>query len=396
MSLKGFQDFWIPGTRVLIQKESTGNPNPLIDIGLIQSVTPTVTPTVLQLQDSDGGVKQLVDEALTEILESYDVQTANMNLDNLSLMFLSDDPEVTVQVFQDALITHYVHPERLVKIVDGSGTPMFNLWSINGVMSETGTYASYEIDSFDATAQTIDLDPAAGDVTADFTFGDLLILTSGTNAIQDPLNPGTYSVQSSAFIGASFTRITLFQGYRKLNSSEVAAGSPQPRVLTPGASGTAVFYIQDNDWEAGRSPAVAGGFGGASGPISRGYFRITQPVTTGGTGQIQAPGNVRVSYTLGSGGSPSHIPYIRQIRPQSLSKVVRAKVWLYISLENDARAYVREFDATITPSGMTLGDATDFANMTLTFKVLNDLSSDYPGGRIYYFEGDTHDLSGLR
>jgi len=394
MSLKGFQDFWIPGTRVFVQKESTGNPNPMLDIGLIQSVTPTVTPTVLQLEDSDGGVKQLVDEALSQIVESYEVQTANMNLDNLALMFLSDDPEVTVQVHQDLLVSHYVHPERLVKLVDPQGEPIFNAWSVNGIMSNTGTYVSHEIDSFDATAQTIDLDVTEGDVSTDYTNGDLLFLTSGTNAIKDPLNPGTYKVASSAF--TTFTRITLDQTYRKLNSSEVAIGNPQPKVLTPGAAGTAVFYEQDRDWEAGRSPAVTGGFGGASGPVSRGYFRITQPATTGGGGVIIAPGNFRVSYSLASGGSPSHIPYIRQIRPQSLSKVVRAKVWLYISLENDARGYVREFNATITPSGIALGDGTDFANMTLNFKVLNDLSSDYPGGRIYYYEGDTHDLSGLR
>jgi hypothetical protein len=219
----------------------------------------------------------------------------------------------------------------------------------------------------------------------------------GGDQCQDPLNPGTYIIKSSAFTTVTTITIetdTAVEPYaRSFNSSETVAAS----TMVPDTLGTpALIYSQERDWSVGTAGSIQDPRGGVSGPASRGYFRITQPTTTLGVGVILVPGNVRVFYALASGAGFSHIPYIRQIRPQSLSAVTRAKVWLYVGLENDSRAYVREFDASITPSGMNLGDGSDFADMTLTIKVLTDLMSAEPGGRMYYFEGDTHDLSGLR
>lgn len=399
MGVVGFQDFWIPGTRVMIQKEAVpgANPNPLLDIGLITSATPTFTPTVLQLQDSDGGSKALVDEALSENVESYEIITNNMNLQNLAMLFMDDGPELFTQVKSDLLVTHYIHPEHLVKILDASGTPMFNLHSINGVMSNTGAFLTHIVTDIVAGAtQTVSLAVSDGDKTLDYATGDFFILTG--ERLDDPLNAGTYTVLSSAF--TTFTKITIDTTHQytgSLNSSQASISVGSETFTSDGVG--AIFYLPGRDWEQGLNPSVQGGVGGVSGPGSRGYFRITEPDPASligrGVGLLLAPGNVRISYTLASGGGVAP-PYFRQIRPNTLSAVQRAKVWLYISRENDAFGTVREFDASITPSALTLGDASEYASMAFNMTVVQDLSSEFPSGRIVYYEGDRQDLSTLR
>ena len=117
MSVKGFQEFWLAGTRVYIERQNEdGSFEPMIDLGVIQSSTPTLTPEVVQLKDSDTGVLSVVDEGLSSIEEVYEVICSNFNPDNLSLFFLSDG----VQDFSQPATSKVAYlsgaPGRLLKI----------------------------------------------------------------------------------------------------------------------------------------------------------------------------------------------------------------------------------------------------------------------------------------
>lgn len=79
----GTQDFWIAGSRFFFEKNGK-----MSDFGTIDVVNPEISPSVVDLKDGEKGVLRLLDKALTQVDETYNVTVKNFNLTNLQYLFL--------------------------------------------------------------------------------------------------------------------------------------------------------------------------------------------------------------------------------------------------------------------------------------------------------------------
>lgn len=138
----GAQQLRIMGSRVYFQRDAIvltpgGTPakQPVVDLGRIDPVSPAPGITTIQLKDSDGGVKRVIAEAVTDVEESYEVRCSNLNLKNLSLLFYGFPPVAFTQATTPLTVTHHAHPGELLKIRNAAGDMMFGLTSITSVGS---------------------------------------------------------------------------------------------------------------------------------------------------------------------------------------------------------------------------------------------------------------------
>ena len=87
----GFQETWLAGSRLYFKRDDEGATTyPTLDLGTITQTTPNFEPTVIQARDPDGGRLNLIDEAFTEINESYEVTCLNINTENLNILYYGD------------------------------------------------------------------------------------------------------------------------------------------------------------------------------------------------------------------------------------------------------------------------------------------------------------------
>lgn len=362
MGVKGFQEFWIAGARVYIEKElADGSYGPLLDLGVVQQANPTISPEVVQLYDADSGIRSVVDEAVSSIDESYDVQCSNMNMDNLSLMFMAGDPETYTRLAEARAQTHTVYSGRLCKIKNANrgDAAEWGLTTIDGVYARNGTLSADVVSGMNSELKTITLDASAGNLTAIYTAGFRFIMTSVN--MDDLNNAGTYTVASSSF--GSATVITVEED---IASDEIFGGTAGGTIKVVGGGGV---YAKGTDWDIHS--------------LERGIIQIKPDgnIDSGGTGQ-----SVGISYTV------SGLTGERLVKPQSLAGVVRARLYLVYSRDNFGRQTVREADCSITPNGANI-QATDFSDMTLTFRILSDLRNSEPAGRLLSFTGSEPSLS---
>lgn len=95
----GSQDLWIVGSRFMFQPNwyatggTTSLSHRLIDIGTIDTASPTINPTKIELRDGASGVRKIIDTTITEMNESYEITTKNFSRDNLSVLFFSSAPK---------------------------------------------------------------------------------------------------------------------------------------------------------------------------------------------------------------------------------------------------------------------------------------------------------------
>lgn len=358
MGVVGFQDFWVAGARVYIEKQTSGTTQataPLVDLGVIQSANPSISPEIVQLFDSDSGVRQIVDEGVTSIDESYDVQCSNMNMDNLSLLWLGDDAIDVTRLQEAKLVFQTVTDSRFLKIKQGGdgGDAEWGLRTIDGTYDNAGSPALHLIESMTLSTNVILLEASEGDVTAAYTAAVKLIV-SGNNIV-DPLNAGTYTVVSSSF-GGGKTSIIVSTVTHAINSDEAFGGGSGIQLINPGGQ----IFTPETDWTVHSK--------------ERGIIGVRAGVFTG-------------TQTWGISYSVNALTGARLIKPQSLLGVVKAKVYITYSRDNFGRQTVREFDASITPSAASI-QATDYSSMSLTFRVLSDLSKADPAGTLFSYRGD--------
>ncbi len=138
MPILGFQDLWIAGSRLYFKRDAVdGVDQPIIDFGVIEPVTPSYNVNQVKLYDSDGGVKRLLDMAVTQIDESYQCKTNNMNLDNLSLAFLARPPQDFTQAATPVTLgttVHRAHLGRLIKVQDNDGHYIWGLTTVDKIV----------------------------------------------------------------------------------------------------------------------------------------------------------------------------------------------------------------------------------------------------------------------
>lgn len=85
----GSQDLWVVGSRAYFQREGAAS---LVEIGTINTVSPAVEPTKIDLREYETGLGKLFDSTLTEFTETYEVTTKNFFRDNIANLFLSSNP----------------------------------------------------------------------------------------------------------------------------------------------------------------------------------------------------------------------------------------------------------------------------------------------------------------
>lgn len=85
----GSQDLWVVGSRAYFQREGAAS---LVEIGTINTVSPAVEPTKIDLREYETGLGKLFDSTLTEFTETYEVTTKNFFRDNIANLFLSSAP----------------------------------------------------------------------------------------------------------------------------------------------------------------------------------------------------------------------------------------------------------------------------------------------------------------
>ena len=133
----GFQDLWVAGSRFYFQRDDSGSTTyPLLDLGTVNTISPTIEPTVLQLKDGDGGRLNLIDEGFSDINENYDVVIKNLNQENLQFLFLADEPTELADATAVKKQKFHIGAGKLMKLVDTSGDGVYSL--TNTLVSTTG------------------------------------------------------------------------------------------------------------------------------------------------------------------------------------------------------------------------------------------------------------------
>jgi len=353
MSIVGFQDFWVAGSRFYFKRDDEGAVKyPFEDLGVILSATPTIASEKVTLMDADGGIKRIVDEALTSIDESYEVTTPNLNLENLAHLFLANAPSAFTQVVTEHEVTESVHPGELVKIKSATGTYLYGLGVVSGVMIRDlgGDLTEVELTAMSKSAKTITV---TGLLQSEFDAGDQIVVRR--LVLANPLNAKTYTVVS-ALEGGGSTVITVEE---EPVADEVAISGLLIYKADSGDSGT--ILNQDTDWEV-----VS---------LDRGIIRIIDG------GAVSAEDNlVVISQTAALSG-------LRKINPHDISGEIVGTAMLVMSRNRNSEQTVREMRVSVTPSSLNL-TADDFSNMALTVKVLADPDNETePAGRLLQFKG---------
>lgn len=347
--VQGHQDFWVAGSRIYLKRDDIGAvEQPWADIGVIETANPTQEATKIELFDGDGGKKTLVDERVTEINESYDIEIRNLSMPNLALFFQGNAPEAFTQTVEDKRVSHSVFNGYLVKVHDddASETNLFALGAISGVLSAApaaGVLSEVGITAMVASTKTI---TTASDISSDLSPGDLIVVEG--DGLANIANARTYTV-----VSATLTAVVVAED---IAANETAITGNLIYVAT---ADTGVIYEQDVDWEVVST--------------DRGFLRIID-------GGAIADGTAVVAFTTAA------VTGDRVFNPQDADGEVQGTMLLVWGRGNNAEQTVREARVSVTPSAGNI-QIDDFSSITLTFRVISDLTADVPAGRLLHFKG---------
>lgn len=375
MSQVGFQDFWVAGSRAYFRRDPIGGVvQPWIDLGRLTAVNPQVTPERAQLYDPATGIRVLADEGVTNIEELYDVQTSNMSMENLAYLFMSKPPTKFLQAAAEkAAVPHFCWPERLLKLqdTDTDETKLYGYESIFGVVipgadpnTDDVITDTDEITAIDKATRTITT-TTNYDTGGQITDGDNIIVHR--EGLANARNARTYTVES-------------------------ITGTSIVTVETPAASESSVTvditYVDQN-------PATPEGVILKQAVLDTTEIGDWSVVSeTRGLIRFNAEG-VKFTDTLFPAGATLHVyghlgaiaERVRKFLPQQAT-IIEGQLCLIWSRLDNTDQTVREMKVTVAPSTSNISDE-DFSSMTLQMRVLNDLSSSDPAGRVLQFAGTT-------
>lgn len=351
MAVKGFQDYWQVGVEAYFQQDAiAGVVQPTEAMGTIRSATPNFAIEKVTLEDSAGGIRRTVDEAVTKITESYDVVFASFHNSNLQKLFLADPAESFTQSATVKTVAHYGHFGRLLKIhdSDASNTPLFALSHVAGIY--TGTVFTRVITAINATTKTITLGSSA-------TIGDGDKIIVSPTGLANLANCGTYTV-----VGA-------VSGTSVVVAEDFAADETAITGSLIYADTGVVYPNGDQDADPLNWEVVS---------LDRGIIRLPNNTPF-------ATGTVNVVFRT------SPLSGERLLKPQTAQGVISGTMWLVLGRENNARQTVRECKVSIAPSGANFSP-TEFADFTLTVTVLSEVTEDN-AGRLLLIKGDLPNAS---
>ena len=342
MSKVGFQDFWVVGARFYFQLEAqAGVEQPLADLGTIDSAVPTSEAAKAQLFDADGGVKRLVDEAITSFTESWAIALRNCSLDNLAIVFQANAPESFTQSAGSSTVDQWVTPGRLAKLKDSASAFLYGLSAIAGVY--TGAIESSVLTAMSVSAKTLTV---TGDKTAEAGYAAGKVLIVPVTGLANVKNARSYTVVSTSF-GSGSTTVVVAEA--------------------PAANETAITGVVINedggsikkqgiDWE----------------PVSadRGIFRAIDG------GGIAAAASYKV--VVGT----KAISGARLLHPQAFQGVRKGAGFIFLGRSGNADQTVREATVSLAPNGSPNFPTDDFATLPITATVLSDVTATVPAGRL--------------
>lgn len=346
MSVVGHQDFWLAGSRFYFQREAqAGLEQPLIDLGVILPVNPTFEIESVELEDSDGGLKRVVDTGVTKISESMDITVSNLNLDNLAYLFLASSPSAFSQSQAEAAVSQYCNAGRLKKIKDSSGVEVFGLDAIAGVY--TGTVSTKTLTTIVVATKTLTL---SGDQTAVAGLAPGKALIVNKLGLANITNSATYTIVSN----------TLNGGNTDIVVSETPAANETAITGQVTHENAGTVYKIGVDWSIYSK--------------DRGIIRFI----TGGA--FAADANLTIVYTT------SALSGNRLIYPQSLGGVIKGTGFIVWGRGNNAYQSVRQATVTIEPNASNI-NVDEFSNLVLTVKVISDITATQPAGKLLQFKG---------
>lgn len=190
MSVSGYQEFWVTGSRFYFQRDDDTNEG-LLDLGVIKVVSPTMEVEKIELEDSDGGIRKIAAEAVTKMSETYEIECNNFSLDNLALLFLasSSSPATFTQaVTPIADVPHkaVVGPGKFVKLKNLTGDWLYNINTISVVNATAMTTTTTNVPlTEDTDWEWISKDRGIISIlsTGSIADGDDLLITITPNAL---------------------------------------------------------------------------------------------------------------------------------------------------------------------------------------------------------------------
>ena len=344
MSVVGFQDFWVTGSRFYFRRDPVNSVvQPTLDLGVIQTASPSLDVTNIELEDADGGIKTIADQLVTKISEAYDITCSNLNNDNLALMYMSDAPVAFTQAAGAIKAQHYAHPGRLVKLMDISGAFLYSLSAVAGVYGAVAPQTR-TVTGIVASTKTITF--SGGAFSPALTNGDKVILSP--LGLANIANAGTYTVASSTSTTCVVTET-------------VAADETAITGELIGKNVGTVIYVPTTDFVVKS--------------LDRGLI------------QMVSGGAFAAAATVVPVMGTSAVSGLRLVAPQSLKGIIRGTGFLVYGRENNARQTVREAVMNLTPASANMS-VDDFSNFVLRAQVISDLTSTTNvAGRLLNFKG---------
>jgi hypothetical protein len=347
MAIAGYQEFWLAGSRFFFLRDPIlGVAQPMVNLGVVNPISPTTESTLVELFDSDGGVNTRVASDITAFSEDYEITCSNLSPSNLALVFRGDQPETWSQAEAIKRVTHALHTGHIAKLKDTDGTFLYSVNRIVGVSSvvAAGVLSTTAVSGVVSSTRTISI----GDdlATANKVVAGSKIILTGTGLV-DPTIAGTYTVES---VGTGPDVIVVEEA---ISADETFTGSLIYKDLETVAD-TGTVFAPDIDYTLDSGP--------------RGMIRV---VPGGGI----TTGDYEVLMHLDAVASGP-----RLILPQQNKTEVTGQGWIFWSRGNKARETVREARVALTPGTATIGNEA-YSNFTLTARVLSEIT-DATSGRL--------------
>ena len=358
MAISGFQDYWGgTGQQVYFKRNAVNGVSfPLIDMGTIESVSPTIEPTTIELFDNKTGRGTRVDRTTTRISESYDVTFNSMSPNNRALLMYSNPPENISYAQEERNVQHTNHLfiGGIFQVLDASGNAAVPLNAIAAVFAGTLDTITDVITAINVSTRTLTM---ASDQTATLSAGDRIIIHPA--GLADPAKAGTYVIES--ITAGAIVLTTPLKG-NSTNESSVTVD------LSHNQTTTSTFIgLEGTDWsirdlelgivETASAWAIPGG-------------SLDTPLPT-----------ARVLYQTAA------LTGRRLIKPQSAAGSIDGEMLIIMSRDNNARRTLRRFDCSLDTSALnTPGDA--YASATVTASITSDLTDVDIAGTMLDFKGD--------
>lgn len=357
MSVVGSQRFMQVGSRVLFKRDddALGNKYALRDLGIVDSIAASFNKEQVDLYDTDGGKKVLVDSALSKIDEAYDVVLKNLSNRNFALALLANDPANFVQAQTEKAVLLRCFPGDLIHMLDSDAakTRLYKLDAFGGIY--TGTILNKTLTTIVAATKTITL---SGDQTAVAGLAPTKSFIVQKLGLTKIANSNTYTIVTRTLNGGNTDFVV----------AETPAGDESAITGAIIHENAGIVYKRGVDWEI---PL----FG-----LDRALVRILS------AGALSTEQDVTCVFTI------SAISGKRLVNPQSLLGNFKGTCEVWIGADNNDYMTVREAKVFISPNGLNL-NIDDFSTITLNVKVISDITQTTPAGRLVNVKGALPNVS---